>query len=186
MFRRMSGHQDEKIAAAPVSRLVVRVALGLAVVSPAGGACSRARPTPAADAPSAAKAEAPAGELALPDVAGFSAGPSERGDGFVRRAYSRGAARLQVTLARMPMSADDYQRWQSASAAFPQAALGVPAADANGFYQCAEGANASCDLLIQLRAGFHLELRGGGTASRADVDALAHGLPLRTWAASRL
>ena len=34
-------------------------------------------------------------------------------------------------------------------------------------------------LLIQLRSGFHLELRGGGTTSRADVDALARGLPLR-------
>ena len=101
----------------------------------------------------------------------------------MRRTYVRGSARVQVTLARTPLSADDYQRWQSASAGFPQADLGVPAADANGFYQCNDSAKPSCDLLIQLRTGFHLELRGGGTTSRADVDALAHGLPLRGWSA---
>jgi len=149
----------------------------------AGGGCSRGRPTPAgAASPPSSGPGVPAAGLALPDVAGFSAGPAEPGDGFVRRAYSRGSVRVQVTLARMPMSADDYQRWQSASAAFPQADLAVPAADANGFYQCGDGTNSSCDLLIQIRAGVHLELRGGGTTSRADVDALARGLPLRAWA----
>ncbi|MES1164298.1 MAG: hypothetical protein ABUR63_00960 [Verrucomicrobiota bacterium] len=115
-------------------------------------------------------------------MAGFTAGPPEPGQGFVRRAYVRAPARVQVTLARTPMSADDYHRWQSASAGFPQADLGLPAADANGFYQCGDsGPKPSCDLLIQLRTGFHLELRGGGTTARADVDALARGLPLRAW-----
>jgi len=99
----------------------------------------------------------------------------------VRRTYARGRARVQVTLARMPMTADAYQRWLAGSAAFPQADLGLPAADANGFYQCGEGQPPSCDLLIQLRAGYHLELRGSGTSSRADVDALARALPLRGW-----
>jgi hypothetical protein len=91
---------------------------------------------------------------------------------------------VQVTLARTPMSADDSQRWRSASVGFPQADLGLRAADANGFYQCDNGERPSCDLLIQLRTGFHLELRGGGTTSRADVDALARGLPLRAWSAA--
>jgi hypothetical protein len=115
-------------------------------------------------------------------VAGFTAGPPSPGDGFVRRTYTRGAARVQVTLARMPMAPDDYRRWLTDSAAFPQAELGLPPDLANGFYQCSAGAAPSCDLLIQLPAGFHLELRSGGTASRADVDALARGLPLPAWA----
>ncbi|HVY38093.1 MAG TPA: hypothetical protein VHM31_09160 [Polyangia bacterium] len=158
-------------------------AMALAAALSAGGACSRPRSTPAAaSSPPRAAARVAAAGLALPDVPGFSAAPPDPGDGFVRRAYSRGAARVQVTLARMPMSAEDYQRWQSASTAFPQADLGLPAAEANGFYQCGDGQNPSCDLLVQLRGGFHLELRGAGTTSRADVDALARGLPLRDWA----
>jgi hypothetical protein len=137
-------------------------------------ACSRGSAPPHA---------APLGSpgLALPDATGFAAEPPVPGDGFVRRTYARGGARIQVTLARMPMTADDYQRWVVGSAAFPQADLGVPASDANGFYQCADAQPPSCDLLLQLRAGYHLELRGGGSSSRADVDALARALPLRGW-----
>ncbi len=119
--------------------------------------------------------------LALPEAAGFRAEPPVPGDGFVRRTYARGPAHIQVTLARMPMTADEFQRWIAGSAAFPQADLGVPATDANGFYQCTDGPPVSCDLLIQLRAGYHLELRGAGSSSRADVDALARALPLRGW-----
>jgi hypothetical protein len=145
----------------------------------AAGACSRP-PAPAPAPPAAAPALAP-GTLALPDVPGFAAGPPQPGAGFVRRGYARGTARVQVTLARMPTSDADYRRWVADSASFPQAALPVPAAEANGFYQCAGGEPPSCDLLIQLRGGFHLELRGGGTTSRADVDALARGLPLAAW-----
>ncbi|HSS39232.1 MAG TPA: hypothetical protein VLT58_10720, partial [Polyangia bacterium] len=156
------------------------VLLALTLTAEAAG-CSRARPA----APAAVPPEsAPPAELSLPEVAGFVAAAPEPGDGFVRRGYLRDRARVQVTLARTPMSADDYQRWQSASAGFPQADLGLPAADANGFYQCEEGPKPSCDLLIQLRSGFHFELRGGGTTSRADVDALARGLPLRAWSAA--
>jgi hypothetical protein len=33
--------------------------------------------------------------------------------------------------------------------------------------------------LIQLRAGAHIEIRGDGTASRDDLDAVARGLSLR-------
>jgi hypothetical protein len=70
-------------------------------------------------------------------------------------------------------------------ASFPQATLDAPAADANGFYQCSAGPPESCDLLIQLRSGVHLELRGAGTSSRADVDTLARALPLRALTTSR-
>lgn len=150
-----------------------------AVIFCAAVGCHRASPPPSAPA-----APAPGAALELPDVPGFAAGPPAPGDGFARRPYTRGAARVQVTLARMPMSADEYQRWRADSVAFPQADLGLPADQANGFYQCAAGPAPSCDLLIQLRAGFHLEIRSGGTASRADVDALARGLPLRAWAAA--
>ena len=55
----------------------------------------------------------------------------------------------------------------------------TPAEDANGFYQCTEPPAPSCDLLIQLRSGVHVEIRGSGTTSRADVDAIARALPLR-------
>ncbi|HXU62302.1 MAG TPA: hypothetical protein VN962_11400 [Polyangia bacterium] len=150
-----------------------------AVIFCAAIGCRRASPPP-----SPPVAPPTSAALELPDVPGFAAGPPAPGDGFVRRTYTRGAARVQVTLARMPMSADDFQRWRADSAAFPQADLGLPADRANGFYQCADGPAPSCDLLIQLRAGFHLEIRSGGTASRADVDALARGLPLAAWAAA--
>jgi len=80
------------------------------------------------------------------------------------------------------MSADDYAGWVRMSASFPQAALDLPGTEANGFYQCSDGPPPSCDLLIQLRAGVHIEVRGGGTSSRADVDALARGLRLATLA----
>jgi len=161
-----------------VRRAALRPAIAALALCAAAG-CTRSAPPapPRAAAP-------PVAALELPDVPGFVAGPPVPGEGFVRRAYSRGGARVQVTLARMPMSAEGYQRWLTDSAAFPQAALAVPADRANGFYQCAEGAAPSCDLLIQLRAGFHLELRSGGTASRADVDALARGLPLPAWVGS--
>ncbi|MES1165477.1 MAG: hypothetical protein ABUR63_06965 [Verrucomicrobiota bacterium] len=154
----------------------VTFALALSLQPTAG--CSRPRAAAPATIPQPPR---PRG-LSLPDVSGFAAGPPEPGERFVRRAYVRGRARVQVTLARMPLPDGDYQRWQAASAGFPQADLGLPAADANGFYQCDDGAKPSCDLLIQLRTGFHLELRGGGTTARADVDALASGLPLQAWA----
>ena len=142
---------------------------------------SQPPPEPLAPAPVAAPAAT--APLALPDVHGFVSGASSRADGYLRRTYTRGRARIEVTLARMPMSPDDYASWVKTSiASFPQAALDLPAADANGFYQCSDGPPPSCDLLVQLRAGVHLEIRGGGTTSRGDVDALARGLSLATLA----
>jgi len=80
-----------------------------------------------------------------------------------------------------------FEGWLAMSrAGYPQAALAAPPGDVNGFYQCTDGSPPSCDLLIQMRSGVHLELRGGGTSRRADVDALAAGLPLAAWGAGRI
>jgi len=141
-------------------------------------ACRRAPPDVVPRAASA--------PLALPDVVdGFAAAPLVKGAGFVRRTYARGATLVDVTLARAPLGPGGFEGWLQASQAFPQAALDAPAADANGFYQCTERPAPSCDLLIQLRSGVHVELRGNGTSTRADVDALARALPLRALAAAR-
>ena len=113
----------------------------------------------------------------LPDaVPGFSAGPLTDEHAFARRTYTRGATHVTVTVAETPMTAAQFDAWVQASAAFPQAKLDAPADRANGFYQC-EGER--CDLLIQLRSGAHYELRSDGTATRADVDAIARALDLR-------
>jgi hypothetical protein len=118
--------------------------------------------------------------LALPDtLAGLVASPAVSGADYVRRTYTRGPARVDVTLARAALGSGGFDGWVRMSQAFPQAALDAPSADANGFYQCTEAPAPSCDLLIQLRSGVHVEIRGGGTSSRADVDGVARGLPLR-------
>ncbi|MEA2700330.1 MAG: hypothetical protein QOI66_4601 [Myxococcales bacterium] len=130
----------------------------------------------------------PAATLALPDVlAGFTASAGVGGDNFVRRRYTRAAVHIDVTLARaapLGTGTGGFAAWLEMSrAGFPQASLDAPSDDANGFYQCTAGAPSSCDLLIQMRSGVHLELRGGGTSSRADVDDIARALPLRALAA---
>lgn len=120
----------------------------------------------------------------LPDaIAGFVGGPRASGDGYVRRTYTAGTTHITVTLARHAMDRAGYDGWVAMSTAgFPQADLGLPADAGNGFYQCEANAPASCDLLIQLRSGVHLEIRGGGTSTRQDVDAIRAGLPLATLA----
>jgi hypothetical protein len=122
----------------------------------------------------------------LPDrIAAFTADPPTTDGAAVHRSYHRGATRIAVTLARFPMTDQQYQGWVRASReGFPQAALDVPDGTGNGFYQCADGGRPACDLLIQLRSGVHVEIRGGGTSSREDVDAIARGLPLRALAAA--
>jgi hypothetical protein len=116
----------------------------------------------------------------LPDaMPGFVAGAREPGDGYLRRTYRAGGTRITVTFARHAMDRAAYEGWVSMSTAgFPQADLGLPADDANGFYQCDAAAPPDCDLLIQLRSGVHVEIRGGGTSTRNDVDAIRAGLPL--------
>jgi hypothetical protein len=117
-------------------------------------------------------------------IGGFEGGPLERDVVATRRAYPRGGTRIEVTLAPFEMSAAQYRDWvRTSTEAFPQAVLDVPAGDGNGFYQCTETNPPRCDLLIQLRAGLHLEIRGGGTSSREDIDEVARGLSLRALAA---
>jgi hypothetical protein len=78
----------------------------------------------------------------------------------------------------------EYARWvQTSREAFPQAALDASPDEANGFYQCADGPNPTCSLLVQLRSGVHIEIRSGGDALRGDLDLVAAGLPLRALAA---
>jgi hypothetical protein len=116
----------------------------------------------------------------LPDaIPGFVAGAREPGDGYLRRTYTAGATRITVTLARHAMDRAAYDGWVSMSTAgFPQADLGLPADAANGFYQCDTAAPPHCDLLIQLRSGVHVEIRGAGSSTRNDVDAIRAALPL--------
>ena len=142
---------------------------------------SHAPPRPAAPA----QAPPTAAPLALPDeLAGFAAVSAPvMGPAWVRRSYRRGNTQVEVTLAHTTLPPGGYDAWVTMSQGYPQAALDAPAADANGFYQCVEFPMSSCDLLIQLRSGVHVELRGNGTSSRADVDALAAALPLRALAA---
>jgi len=126
--------------------------------------------------------------LALPDtLAGFAGGAVVHGDTFMRRRYERGPTRVDATLATAQQGPGGFERWLGMSrAGYPQATLAAPPGDVNGFYQCIEGSPPSCDLLIQMRSGIHLELRGGGTSTRADVDALAAALPLAAWGAGRI
>jgi len=126
--------------------------------------------------------------LALPDtLAGFTGGPITHGPTWVRRRYARGGTLVDTTLAIAQQPPGGFEGWVAMSRdGYPQAALAAPPGDANGFYQCAEEPPQSCDLLIQMRSGVHLELRGGGTSSRADVDALAGALPLAAWGAGRI
>jgi hypothetical protein len=139
------------------------------------GACKR-QPAPASADPAAPP------RLTLPDaVPGFSAGPLQVEASAVRRRYTRGGVDITVTVARLPMSPEQYSEWVKTSVgSFPQATLDVPSDHGNGFYQC--DARNRCDLLIQLRSGVHLELRGGGSSAREDVNAIARELPLRVMA----
>jgi len=126
--------------------------------------------------------------LALPDtLAGFTGDPIVHGPTWVRRRYVRGATLVDTTLAMAQQSPGGFEAWLAMSRdGYPQASLAAPPGDVNGFYQCTDGPPSSCDLLIQMRSGVHLELRGGGTTSRADVDALAGALPLAAWGAGRI
>jgi hypothetical protein len=150
---------------------VIVAAIGLALA-----ACKRTPASATTDPPPLA-----ALPLTLPDVAGFHGATPEADGGAVRRRYTRGKVDITVTAARLPMSPEQYDGWVKTSVGgFPQATLDVPAERGNGFYQC-DGHNR-CDLLIQLRSGVHLELRGGGTSTREDVNAIARELPLRAMA----
>ena len=148
---------------------------GLLLATVALAACRRAPPAarPTFDLPDA--------------IPGFVAGAREPGDGYLRRTYTAGATRITVTLARHAMDDAAYDGWvRMSTTGFPQADLGLPAPAGNGFYQCDDRAPERCDLLIQLRSGVHVEIRGDGTSTRRDVDRVRRGLPLAALAADRL
>ncbi len=145
-------------------------------------ACSRTpRATPGAPATgpdgASSAASSPLFAVYLPDAAGgFRATPVVLGEGWVRRNYVRGAARVDVTIARMETTS--YARWVQSSAEYPQIDLGPVADRANGFYDCSDDSK-TCDAHIHMRTGIHVELMGGRTTPRGALDELLAGLPLR-------
>ncbi len=152
----------------------MRAALLFLVVS-----CSRT-PAPTQQQPVADVTESSELPASIPS---FTAGPLTVADTYSRRTYSRGAASVTVTLAHLPMDAAGYARWvRQSEDGYPQAALDVPEGTGNGFYECQDDAGTRCNLLVQLRSGIHLEIRAEGAATRADVDAVAKGLPMRSYA----
>jgi hypothetical protein len=114
----------------------------------------------------------------LPDAAPpyLAAEPTRRSPGYARRTYVSGEKRVEITIAPMGREPGAFERWVEVSANYPQAPLALPAAQANGFFTCvSDHADASCDLHIQLRSGFHVETMGNGLVPRADlIDLLAH------------
>jgi hypothetical protein len=92
------------------------------------------------------------------------------GKGYVRRAYVSGPERVEITIAHFGQDPSSFERWVAGSVNYPQAQLALPAAQANGFFSCVSDlAEAPCDLHIQLRSGFHVEVMGNGRVSRADL-----------------
>ncbi len=126
-------------------------------------------------------------ERALPGVAGaFRGGPVERHEGFVRRAYVRGPTRIEITIAYRPQRGDDYQQWVAAARDYPLATLDLPRSEALGFFTCGDpSGRAACDLHVQLRDGYHVEVMSGGTATRADLEQLMVAVPMGTLVAAR-
>ena len=126
-------------------------------------------------------------ERALPAVAGaFRGGPVERHEGFVRRAYVRGATRIEITIAYRPQRGDDYQQWVAAARDYPLATLDLPRSEALGFFTCGDpSGRAACDLHVQLRDGYHVEVMSGGTATRADLEQLMVAVPMGALVAAR-
>lgn len=116
----------------------------------------------------------------LPDhIVDFHAGNPEIGQDFTRRAYSRNASVVVVTLGHVDLGPGGYEGWVRQSVAgYPQATLQLAPEMGNGFYECSDATSGPCSLLIQLAGGAHLEIRGERGATRADVDDIAAGLPL--------
>jgi hypothetical protein len=181
-------------------RVVWMWLFGVALVLFAG---CRAVPTPETPAPTAATtpeappsaatfSEEPPGAPSqkgtppgsLPEtIASFSAGALVVGEGFLRRDYRRAAVAIDVTIAPDPMDDEQYQHWVEMSAEYLPMSLEAP--EGAGFFDCAgPEAQQPCNLHIQLRAGFHVEIMGGGTATRTDLTDLLRGLPLCVLAAA--
>jgi len=117
----------------------------------------------------------------LPDRAGpFIAAPLTSEPEFVRREYSRGKTKISVTIAVAGATPITFDEWVKMSGTSPAINLDAPPNSAAGFYDCAgPGADASCNVHIHFRVGYHLELMGEGKARRGDFDALLKALPIR-------
>ncbi len=143
------------------------------------GACHRQGPAAVREPAAAvtAVADSPAGRQGgalLRPIAGYLAGAVVVGEGWTRRRYVRQGAVVEVTVAVQPMTAAQYQEWERQAADYPAARLVPPA---SGFFTCAgDGGAARCDLHVQTPAGLHLELLGGGRATRADLEQVYAGL----------
>jgi hypothetical protein len=117
----------------------------------------------------------------LPDHSGsFTAGALETMPGYVRRLYSHGRAKISATIAEPGKTPISYDDWVKMSAPSPAVTLDVPANLGAGFYDCSgNGTQELCNVHIHLKAGYHIELMGEGTAFKEDFDDLLRGLPLR-------
>ncbi len=93
---------------------------------------------------------------------------------FVRRGYSHGPVRVDITLAPMPQTAEQVERWTDMSAGYPPITTGLSRENGSGFYDC--NAAGKCDAHLQLRSGVHVEVTSGGTARREDLEVLLAGL----------
>ena len=138
---------------------------------------------PAAERRAVVPRAAPAGsyEEILPErIAGLAAaGSVEHGDGYLRRSYVLGEERVEITVARSGGELGAYDKWVAGSADYAQVALALPPGEANGFLTCAsERADAACDLHVQMRAGFHIEMMGNGRVPRPDMLDLGQQFPL--------
>jgi len=103
-------------------------------------------------------------------------GPMTFGPGFARRVYRTDKKRVEITVARLGKEPGAYERWLANSADYPQAPL---PSEANGFFTCsASDRIAGCDLHIQTRSGFHVEIMGDGHVSRDELIALLSHLRL--------
>jgi hypothetical protein len=117
----------------------------------------------------------------LPErLTGFGAADAiQPGSGYLRRSYSLGDKRVEITVARMGGEPGAYEKWLAGSQGYPQATLALPPSEANGFFTCAsDKPDAACDLHIQLRQGFHVEMMGNGRVPRADLEQMGKGFPL--------
>jgi hypothetical protein len=103
-------------------------------------------------------------------------GPITLRPGFARRSYRSDRRRVEITVAAMGQEAGAYERWVASSLDYPQAPL--PSSDANGFFTCAASDSPvpGCDLHIQTRSGFHVEVMGDGRVPRNDLVALVSHL----------
>ena len=167
------------------SRCALGLGLGLGLA-----ACSTPAP-PSGDPHVASATSAPAtgaSRLArfLPATAGAFRGEAlETGDVFVRRRYARGPTHVEVTIGDAGAATVAYEQWVQMSAGYPALPLDVPEGAAAGFYDChAADAGERCDAHLHTKAGFHVELMTGASATRADLDALLAALPLRALASA--